>query len=54
MLLLADGLTNREMVDALSVSLNTVETHLRHIYQKLSVRNRIEAAKLDFVQNKRR
>ncbi len=53
--LLADGLTNREMADALSVSLNTVETHLRHIYQKLGVRHRIEAAKwyMDHVKRER-
>lgn len=42
--LLADGLSNSEIADALSIGQNTVETHLRHIYQKLGVNNRTQAA----------
>ncbi len=42
--LLADGLTNREIAQALCVSVNTVKTHLSSIYGKLGVHNRHEAA----------
>ncbi len=41
--LLAQGLANREMADALVVSLDTVKTHLRHIYEKLDVHSRTQA-----------
>ena len=43
--LLAEGLTNRRIADALSITQSTVETHLHHIYQKLSAKNRTQAAK---------
>ncbi len=42
--LVSDGLTNREVAAALFVSTNTVETHLRHLFQKLGVRSRTELA----------
>ena len=42
--LIAEGLTNQEIADRLFVSLNTVKTHVKSIYQKLNVRNRAEAA----------
>ncbi len=41
--LLADGYGNKEIADRLFVSVNTVRTHVYHIYAKLHVRNRIEA-----------
>jgi len=41
--LLALGLGNDEIAEAMFVSRNTVKTHLRHIYEKLGVRSRTEA-----------
>jgi DNA-binding CsgD family transcriptional regulator len=40
--LAAEGRTNREIAQALFVSLRTVETHLTHTYQKLAIRSRDE------------
>ncbi len=40
--LAADGRTNREIAQALFVSLRTVETHLTHTYQKLGIQSRDE------------
>jgi LuxR family maltose regulon positive regulatory protein len=42
--LLAAGLTNREIADALTISPQTVKTHAENIYGKLGVRGRMEAA----------
>ena len=41
--LVASGLGDREIADALHLSQKTVETHLQHIYRKLGVRNRAAA-----------
>jgi LuxR family maltose regulon positive regulatory protein len=41
--LIAEGLTNQEIADTLTVSLNTVKTHMRSIFGKLAARNRTEA-----------
>jgi DNA-binding NarL/FixJ family response regulator len=38
----AEGLTNREIAQSLTVTAKTVETHLRHVYQKLDVAKRTE------------
>jgi DNA-binding CsgD family transcriptional regulator len=42
--LLADGLTNREIAGRLFISSKTVAAHMAHIYDKLDVHSRVEAA----------
>jgi DNA-binding NarL/FixJ family response regulator len=42
--LIAQGQTNREVAAAMFVTVNTVQTHVRHIFQKLGVRSRTELA----------
>jgi DNA-binding CsgD family transcriptional regulator len=42
--LVAEGRTNEEVAGLLFISPVTVKAHLRHIYEKLGVRNRVEAA----------
>ena len=44
--LLSTGMTNRELGDRLYVSENTIKTQLHHLYAKLNVRNRAQAASL--------
>lgn len=39
----AAGRSNKEIADQLCVSVDTVKTHLHHIYRKLSVDGRVEA-----------
>ncbi|MEL7043529.1 MAG: AAA family ATPase [Pseudomonadota bacterium] len=41
--LIAKGASNKQIADKLSVSQNTIATHVRHILQKLQVNNRVEA-----------
>jgi DNA-binding CsgD family transcriptional regulator len=40
----ADGMSNPQIGQALFVTRNTVETHLRHIYRKLDIRSRQDLA----------
>jgi DNA-binding NarL/FixJ family response regulator len=42
--LLAEGFANKEIADRVGVSDGTVRWHLRHVYNKLHVRSRTEAA----------
>ncbi|MCC6385494.1 MAG: response regulator transcription factor [Bacteroidia bacterium] len=41
--LLAKGYRNKEIADKLSLSTNTIRTHIYHIYDKLHVQTRVEA-----------
>jgi DNA-binding NarL/FixJ family response regulator len=41
--LLAKGCRSKEAADALDIGVGTVNTHVRHIYEKLHVRSRAEA-----------
>jgi DNA-binding CsgD family transcriptional regulator len=36
----SEGMTNRDIAQALFVSLRTVETHLTHSYMKLAIQRR--------------
>lgn len=40
---LSQGFANKEIADKMHISVPTVRTHLRHIYEKLHVRSRTEA-----------
>jgi NarL family two-component system response regulator LiaR len=41
--LLSKGLLDKEMADRLGISLQTVKNHLKNIYHKQNVKNRLEA-----------
>ena len=43
--LIAEGLSNREIADRLTLSLSTVQTHYAHIVEKLKLHNRAELIK---------
>lgn len=45
LILVSDGFTDKEIADKENVSYHTVTTHVKHIYQKLSVNTRVEAAR---------
>jgi LuxR family maltose regulon positive regulatory protein len=42
--LVADGLSNREIAQKLFIAVSTVKSHTNHIYGKLGVKNRTQAA----------
>ena len=50
--LATDRMTNREIATALFLSDKTVESHMRHIFQKLGVSSRVEVAR--FIERARR
>ncbi|MBN1317575.1 MAG: response regulator transcription factor [Anaerolineales bacterium] len=41
--LICNGLSNREIADRLTVTLNTVKKHSSHVYGKLGVTSRAQA-----------
>ncbi|CAN5645823.1 hypothetical protein BH23CHL2_BH23CHL2_03620 [soil metagenome] len=49
--LIAEGRTNQEIADALSISVRTVERHVTNIYNKTGISNRAEATAYAFRQN---
>jgi DNA-binding NarL/FixJ family response regulator len=52
--LLTQGYANKEIGDRLTINIETVRTHLRHIYEKLHVRSRTEAATKYLLTSRRR
>ena len=42
--LIAEGKTNKEIASVLVISPHTVDTHIRRIFSKLNVGNRVQAA----------
>ncbi len=48
--LLSKGCLYKEISDGLSISMSTVRTHVQHIYEKLHVQSRMEAARKFFGQ----
>ena len=49
LILIADGLTNRQISYNLSISESTVENHIHHIYEKLGISNRAQAVAYAFL-----
>jgi DNA-binding NarL/FixJ family response regulator len=43
LVLLSKGYANKEIAERLAVSVDTVRSHLKHIYEKMHVRSRAEA-----------
>ena len=41
---ITDGKSNKEISDSLFVSVETVKSHVKNLYKKLNVKNRVEAA----------
>jgi DNA-binding CsgD family transcriptional regulator len=50
----SQGLTNRQVARCLSVSQNTVESHLKHIYPKLGIHSRVQLALMVVTTESRR
>ena len=43
---LVEGMMNKEIADNLFISLETVKSHIKHIFRKLNVTNRVEAVRV--------
>jgi two-component system nitrate/nitrite response regulator NarL len=43
---ISQGLSNRQIAKALWISESTVKVHVRHVFEKMNVRSRTEAAAL--------
>ncbi|MGA7875649.1 MAG: response regulator transcription factor [Desulfoferrobacter sp.] len=43
---LTEGRSNKEISNALNISTETVKSHIKHIYGKLNVKSRLEAARI--------
>ena len=43
LLVLARGSSNREIAEALGISVKTVGHHVQHVYEKVGARSRVEA-----------
>ncbi|MBC2709621.1 MAG: response regulator transcription factor [Desulfosarcina sp.] len=48
---IAAGKGNKEIADMLYISLETVKSHAKHIFKKLKVKNRVEAARVAIERN---
>ncbi len=49
--LMAEGLSTTEIANHLSISIPTVKFHLKNIFSKMGVKNRVEAASFAWQQN---
>ncbi len=49
---LIKGQLNKEVAATFSISIETVKKHVRSIYTKLNVRNRAEAVRFTFTQDR--
>jgi len=48
LILIAEGLSNREIADNLAISESTVENHIHNIYGKLDISKRTQAVALAY------
>jgi DNA-binding CsgD family transcriptional regulator len=54
LLAIAGGLTNQQIADRFGISRNTVKFHLKNLYDKLEVSNRVMAIRLLLSEEKDR